>query len=152
MARYHPEKQTQHRNREIETLEPSEFYKSISKRENDHDKLRDGEYDGENYSRDASQLIGTDEDTDGRYLIEEPADDIWLSFALEDRVDIAYHRCSDTHRREYEDDEKDVYFKSRSHRDMKKYLFVFVSFLYCIIDELIYETLREYEDAESDNE
>ncbi len=149
MVRYHPKKQTQHRNREIETLEPSEFYKSISKRENDHDKLRDGKYDGENYGRDASEFIGTDEDTDGRYLIEEPSDDIWLSFALEDRVDIAYHRCSDTHRREYEDDEKDVYFKSRSHRDMKKYLFVFVGFLYRIIDKLIYETLREYEDAES---
>jgi hypothetical protein len=98
------------------------------------------------------KFICADQDTNGRYLIEEPSYDIWLGLAFEDRIDIAYHRRSDTHCRKDQYDEKNVYFKSRGHRDMKKYLFVFVSLFYRIIDELVYKASREYEYTQSDEE
>ena len=152
MTCYDPKKETQHRNRKIETLETSEFHKSVSEREDDHDKLRNGKYNGKDYRRDTSEFICADQDTNGRYLIEEPSYDIWLGLAFEDRIDIAYHRRSDTHCRKDQYDEKNVYFKSRGHRDMKKYLFVFVSLFYRIIDELVYKASREYEYPQSDEE
>ena len=92
MSSNDPEHEWEHRYAEIYSLHTIHASKSIAKREHNHDQLCDSKSEWEHNRRNTPELITRNQDTECRYLIEEPPDDIGASIAIDDRVYIAKHR------------------------------------------------------------